>query len=507
MEAIHILRGGVAPDDGWLASMGRRLCQGCRRLMARSSSHCQGCRRQGQEDLSGSAGPLGPGTPLSQPEPPMRPTISAVLGDRRGVLEHVPRGCRASVLQALGRVLHNFCTMKTWESLRDLLGFGKAILAAPKRGGHRRLPALEREVILRANALGTSSFEDLWARTAVPAKASKPKSRVPRSETIAPPQAHQAIPEDVVSRVSALVGEGALSKACKVLLSTGVWDPEDPRVSRKLQDLHPVTGQPDLSTQALGTDLDSLPRFHWDMTAKGKAERLQALQSTIGHFPPGSAGGPSGLRPAHLKDCLCEADASSQAGFLSALDDFVRLCLDGDLPQAASPYLCAAHLVPLRKTEPTVPEDPQAPVDVRPVAVGEVLRRLVSKVCMAQGQMRRAAVDMEPVQCGLGTRGACELIGQATTTLVRELHLRHAEQNDWAVLQVDLANAFNCVSRQHMMQAFVDRCPEAAHWMASSYGQPAHLFCGSLRLLSHTGVQQGDNMGPAGFCFATQDLW
>ena len=37
--------------------------------------------------------------------------------------------------------------------------------------------------------------------------------------------------------------------------------------------------------------------------------------------------------------------------------------------------------------------------------------------------------------------------------------------------------------------------------MASSYGQPAHLFCGSLRLLSHTGVQQGDNMGPAGVLF------
>jgi hypothetical protein len=103
------------------------------------------------------------------------------------------------------------------------------------------------------------------------------------------------------------------------------------------------------------------------------------------------------------------------------------MCLDGDLPQAASPYLCAAHLVPLRKSEQTGPEDPQAPVDVRPVAVGEVLRRLVSKVCMAQGQMRRAAVDMEPVQCGLGTRAACELIGQATTTLVHELHLRYTE--------------------------------------------------------------------------------
>jgi hypothetical protein len=218
-----------------------------------------------------------------------------------------------------------------------LLGFGKAVLAAPKRGGHRRLQALEREVILRANALGTSSFEALWARTATPGKAGKPKSRLPRLDATTPHHSHQVVPEEVVSRVSALVGEGALSKACKVLLSTGVWDPEDSRVSRKLQDLHPVTGPPDLSPQALESDLALLPHFHWDMTARGKAERLQALQTTIGHFPPGSAGGPSGLRPAHLKDCLCEADASSQASFLSALDDFVRMCLDGDLPRLLHP--------------------------------------------------------------------------------------------------------------------------------------------------------------------------
>ena len=60
---------------------------------------------------------------------------------------------------------------------------------------------------------------------------------------------------------------------------------------------------------------------------------------------------------------------------------------------------------------------------------------------------------------------------------------------------------------QHKLKAFVERCPEATHWMASSYGRPAPLFAGSLRLLSHAGVQQGDNMGPAGFCFASHDLW
>ena len=286
VESIHILRGGVAPDDGWLASMGRRLCQGCRRLMARSSSHCPGCRRQQQEERIAGMGPLGPGTPLSQPEPPMRPSLAMILGDRRGVLEHVPRGCRASVLQALGRVLHNFCTHRTWESLRDLLGFGKAVLAAPKRGGHRRLQALEREVILRANALGTSSFEALWARTATPGKAGKPKSRLPRLDATTPHHSHQVVPEEVVSRVSALVGEGALSKACKVLLSTGVWDPEDPRVSRKLQDLHPVTGPPDLSPPSLGIRLGIAATFPLGHDGEGESRAFAGPANYHWPFPP-----------------------------------------------------------------------------------------------------------------------------------------------------------------------------------------------------------------------------
>jgi RNA polymerase subunit RPABC4/transcription elongation factor Spt4 len=182
VEAIHIQRGGVAPDDGWLSAMGRRMCAGCRRLMGRSSAHCPGCRRGMLAALPQGEGATG--TPLTAPEPPFTPGISAVLADRRGVLEHVPRGCRASVSQALGRVLSNFNTLKTWESLRDLLGFGKAVLAAPKRGGHRRLPALEREIILRANAIGCSPFEDVWARSQAPSRPPGPKSKIPPGRQI-----------------------------------------------------------------------------------------------------------------------------------------------------------------------------------------------------------------------------------------------------------------------------------------------------------------------------------
>jgi hypothetical protein len=154
------------------------------------------------------------------------------------VLEHVPRGSRASVSLALGRVLTNFCSLKTWESLRDLLGFAKTVLAAPKRGGVRRMPAVEREVILRANAIGCSPFEDLWARSSTTGRGQTAKSKLPPKPKDGD-TAHTAIPDNQVSRICSLVAEGAISKACKHLLSTGLYDPADPRVSRTQHDLHP----------------------------------------------------------------------------------------------------------------------------------------------------------------------------------------------------------------------------------------------------------------------------
>ena len=39
--------------------------------------------------------------------------------------------------------------------------------------------------------------------------------------------------------------------------------------------------------------------------------------------------------------------------------------------------------------------------------------------------MKRTAADLEPVQCGLGTKGACEIIGMATGTIFRELSRLH----------------------------------------------------------------------------------
>ena len=72
----------------------------------------------------------------------------------------------------------------------------------------------------------------------------------------------EVLPEGLISRIRTLAGEGALSKACKHLLSNGLADPGHAGVARRLQDLHPCSPLPD--TQSLATD--SLPRFAWDLS-------------------------------------------------------------------------------------------------------------------------------------------------------------------------------------------------------------------------------------------------
>ena len=158
----------------------------------------------------------------------------------------------------------------------------------------------------------------------------------------------------------------------------------------KLRDLHPTSPSPDLSA----LNLRDVPRLPWDMSGECEEERLRALLGLVTHFPPGTAGGPSGLKPAHLKECIQDADSGVAGDFIRGLYSFVRLCLDGELQPSEIPFLCSGRLIPLRKG---------SGADVRPIAVRETLRRIVSKALMAHPLAKRAAVWLEPLQLGLGS--------------------------------------------------------------------------------------------------------
>ena len=72
-------------------------------------------------------------------------------------------------------------------------------------------------------------------------------------------------------------------------------------------------------------------------------------------------------------------------------------------PEVA-PHLCGASLLAYQKKDG----------GVRPIAVGEALRRLTSK-CLSHSVQEQASQTLTPLQVGVGVKGGCEAIVHAVS--------------------------------------------------------------------------------------------
>ena len=136
--------------------------------------------------------------------------------------------------------------------------------------------------------------------------------------------ASDALPESTINRVSTLIQEGALRGACAALLQDPPVQPTDDVVT-SLRLLHPL--------------------------------------------PSTSGAGRSGLRSSHVRDALRPASSDL---LLRLHSEVVCLMLQGEVPDAVRPYVCGASIMALRKPNGSL----------RPIAVGETIRRLASKIAV-----------------------------------------------------------------------------------------------------------------------------
>ena len=228
------------------------------------------------------------------------------------------------------------------------------------------------------------------------------------------------------------------------------------------------------------------------MSPEGTVKRVGKLTELVRSFPPGSGSGPSGLSPAHLQEAVACGDDEASRRLLGALDAFVMVCEDGGLPEAAAQHLASANLIPLRKGDD----------GVRPVAVGECLRRLVGKRLMSEGTTLEAARSLLPLQTGVRVQDACLL----TSLSLQQAVDRWRPGEGWVLVQVDLTNAFNSIDRQKVLEAVKARAPHLLPFALSCYGRHSSLYCRGEVIGSQQGVQQGDPLGPLLFALAWQEV-
>ena len=158
-------------------------------------------------------------------------------------------------------------------------------------------------------------------------------------------------------------------------------------VVAEMQAKHPCRRLDDEARQAM---LGPTP------TTEPRKVGTETVLTAIRQFPKGSAAGPSGLRPQHLKDALVPGWSDE---VLRALQAFADKLLVEDVHPAARPWFVGARLMALPKTDGRL----------RPVAVGETLRRFVAKVAFAGAKYEIVGI-LAPLQLGVGVSQGAEAI-------------------------------------------------------------------------------------------------
>ena len=177
--------------------------------------------------------------------------------------------------------------------------------------------------------------------------------------------------------------------------------------------------------------------------------------------------------------------------FLQATTNLVNLLLAGKAPEVIAPLLAGAPLVPLKKKDG----------GIRPIAIGEIIRRLFSKVAC-----RSVIVSMKnylsPLQLGVRTPNGCEMIIHGLSACIEKC----GANPNIAMLKIDFENAFNLVSRDAIFSRVRAICPSISAWVEYCYKKPGKLWFGGYDFFSAAGVQQGDPLGPLLFAIVLHSL-
>ena len=391
--------------------------------------------------------PFAPDVPQAAQVPPSPPQLAV------RTIKRIPRAARELAAKKLAVLLGRVVESNELASWDRLLHFSTRCLRVLPRGGshYNSTKAFKKQI------------EDEVDPAPVKQQGRKAQKHIPA--------------ELLAAHVAAKLEEGDFTGAIRLACSEDTIADRNVPTLNALQAKHPAP-HPD-------TQIPPAPLEPSCTLTVSEEEVARAVRS----FPNGSAGGPDGLRPQHLKDMIGPSAGVGGSLLLRALTSFINLTLAGQTPEPVRPLFFGANLVALEKKGG----------GVRPIAVGCTLRRLAAKAAAVHVKDPMHSL-LAPRQLGYGTPQGAEAAVHAARIYLDNLPPDHV------LLKLDFSNAFNCVRRDQMLIRVRELAPELLPFVHSAYSAPSTLLWGETPLQSSEGVQQGDPLGPLLFCLAIHPL-
>ena len=293
----------------------------------------------------------------------------------------------------------------------------------------------------------------------------------PRPEPRQPVQQEDREDNWRMRRADELASMGALRKATQTLLSQEtLLDATKEDVQEALRGLHP----------AAAAAPPALPPG-WVMPIITVSKAKMAIKNRL---PRGSAPGIDGWTTEHLLALVDDPYAMRVVVLL-----LQRIC-DGSLTGVAKDALTVARLLAF----------PKPNGKVRPIAIQSIWLRLAEQVALAS----------LPTSCSSVLAESQFGVGRGTELAIRTVRKAFEADEDMALLQLDMKNAFNSVSRAAVVDhVYAQPCLKAMWGVVHlCYGSSSQLRCfdkagkTACEIVSEEGVRQGSVLGPLLFSIA-----
>ena len=286
-----------------------------------------------------------------------------------------------------------------------------------------------------------------------------------------------------LQRALFLLSEGHISRASSLLISQGLADLTDPRVLAQLAQKHPGC------KEAMPEDVVSYGPFR-----RITVDLLPALKD----LQPQAGTGASGARNEYLKALTEDFPDARARTVVPLLNLFAEKYVNADLPEWFYAIFTAIKLIGPVKAHASSPEGVP---DVRPIGVGECLRRVIHTT-VARDYKDAFAEHLWPQQVAVGLRGGLTMLLFGARLLL-EWH------PDWVILKLDLRNAYNEVKRARVLErlAATERLRDLVPLFHATHKHNSRVVLAAPGLptadfTSAEGVQQGDGLSSGNFCVA-----